>query len=107
MLHNLVYITGYIMLALMMGCSEVPFDQVLKESDKPTSEIVNEFADCYQSLEVQADLYMLGFDKSCIDDLITNDIDEPIYQVSVADIEKNPVYVGKLVEVNAYVMLLL
>ena len=103
MFRNLFLMLGIV---FAIGCSETPLDQILTESSQPTSEIANELAACYQSLDATSESYSLTFDKECIDNLIIRDTGEYIHKVSIIDLNINPDnYVNKLIEIEAFVIL--
>ena len=59
--------------AMLAGCSGQPLDLILDQSDRHSSEIVDDLAGCYKGLVVDAenDSYFVQFSKVCVDGVIT------------------------------------
>ena len=73
MRYFLIYVVLMIAIALIVGCSGQPLDLILDQSDRHSSEIVDDLAGCYKGLVVDAenDSYFVQFSKVCVDGVIT------------------------------------
>ena len=89
-----------------LGCAENRLDVVLNQLDRPTYEVVDDAALCYNHLEQDVEFYYLALDKVCVDLLITGKtLDELAVDTTVTDIlADTESYHGEYVELEAFVI---
>ncbi|MCY3553623.1 MAG: hypothetical protein OXH39_24475 [Candidatus Poribacteria bacterium] len=89
-----------------LGCAENRLDVVLNQLDRPTYEVVDDAAFCYDHLEQDIEFYYLALDKLCVDLLITGKtLDELAVDTTVTDIlADTESYHGEYVELEAFVI---
>ena len=89
-----------------LGCAENRLDVVLNQLDRPTYEVVDDAALCYNHLEQDLEFYYLALDKVCVDLLITGKtLDELAVDTTVTDIlADTESYHGAYVELEAFVI---
>lgn len=89
-----------------LGCAENRLDVVLNQLDRPTYEVVDDAALCYNHLEQDIEFYYLAMDKLCVDLLITGKtLDELAVDTTVTDIlADTESYHGEYVALEAFVI---
>ena len=58
-------------IAMLCGCADDKLNVVLDNLDRPTYEVADDIAQCYQHFESDLIGYYLAFDRLCIDMLVT------------------------------------
>lgn len=72
MRYFLLYTAILILIALLAGCdNNQPLSVLLDQSDRHSSEIVDEFAECFEGVKVEDGKYLPVFDKMCVDGVIS------------------------------------
>ena len=63
------YIVMIVAISIFFGCEGQPLNVLLEQSEKHSTDIVTEVADCYTGLAIDAEAgeYRAIFDKSCVD----------------------------------------
>ena len=81
------HILMLIVVGMLIGCDGVPLNTLLDQSDRHSTDIVGEVADCYTGLGVDAEAgeYLAIFSKACIDGVLGVEATEP-ESVSLSDV---------------------
>ena len=99
-------VSAIVLPVILLGCGDDKFDVVLDNLDRPTYEVADEIALCYQYLEIDFATYSLTFDKLCIDLLVTGKtLEELAIDTTVAEIlADTDTYQAEYVELEAFVI---
>ena len=95
-----------IALAFTLGCAENRLDVVLNQLDRPTYEVVDDAALCYDHLLGDLTYYYIALDKVCVDLLVTGKtleelaVDTTVSEI-LSDIDR---YHAEYVEIEAFVI---
>lgn len=91
---------------ILLGCGDDKFNVVLDQLDRPTYEVADEIALCYQYVETGFTTYSLTFDKLCLDLLVTGKtLEELAIDTTVAEIlADTDTYQAEYVELEAFVI---
>ena len=95
-----------IALFFTFGCGDDKFNSILDNLDRPTYEVADEIAQCYNHLETDLTGYYLAFDRLCLDMLVTGKtLEELAVDTTVDDILADiDTYQAEYVEIEAYVI---
>ena len=99
-------ITAIVSIAMLCGCADDKFNVVLDNLDRPTYEVADDIAQCYEHLESDFIGYYLAFDRLCIDMLVTGKtLEELAIDTTVTEIlADTDTYNGEYVELEAFVI---
>lgn len=99
-------VSAIVLPIILLGCGDDKFSVVLDQLDRPTYEVVDEIALCYQHLESDFTTYYLAFDRLCIDLLVTGKtLEELAIDTTVAEIlADTDTYQTEYVELEAFVI---
>lgn len=99
-------VTAIASIAMLCGCGDDKFNVVLDNLDRPTYEVADDIAQCYQHLEIDFIGYYLAFDRLCIDMLITGQtLEELAIDTTVTEIlADTDTYNDEYVELEAFVI---
>lgn len=99
-------VSAIVLPMMLLGCGDDKFNVVLDQLDRPTYEIADEVALCYQHLESDFTTYYLAFDRLCIDLLVTGKtLEELAIDTTVAEIlADTDTYQAEYVELEAFVI---
>lgn len=81
------YIVIIVAISIFFGCSGSPLDVLLDQSDKHSTDVVSEVADCYTGLviDTEAGEYQAVFDKACVDTVLGVSTDSVSFSDIVTD----------------------
>ena len=99
-------VTAIVSIAILCGCADDKLNVVLDNLDRPTYEVADDIAQCYQYLERDPIGYYLAFDRLCIDMLVTGKtLEELAIDTTVTEIlADSDTYNGEYVEIEAFVI---
>ena len=99
-------VTAIVSIAMLCGCADDKFNVVLDQLDRPTYEVVDDVALCYEHLESDLTGYYLAFDRLCVDLLVTGKtLEELAIDTTVTEIlADTDTYNGEYVELEAFVI---
>ena len=99
-------VSAIVLPVILLGCGDDKFNVVLDQLDRPTYEVADEIALCYQRLDRDFTTYYLAFDKLCIDLLVTGKtLEELAIDTTVAEILADAdTYQAEYVELEAFVI---
>ena len=99
-------VSAIVLPIILLGCGDDKFSVVLDQLDRPTYEVVDEIALCYQHLESDFTTYYLAFDRLCIDLLVTGKtLGELAIDTTVTEIlADTDTYQAEYVELEAFVI---
>ena len=91
-----------------LGCAENRLDVVLNQLDRPTYEVVDDAAFCYDHLLGDLTYYYIALDKVCVDLLVTGKtLEELAVNTTVSEIlSDTDTYHAEYVELEAFVIAL-
>ena len=91
-----------------LGCAENRLDVVLNQLDRPTYEVVDDAALCYDRLLGDLTYYYIALDKVCVDLLVTGKtLEELAVNTTVSEIlSDTDTYHAEYVELEAFVIAL-
>ena len=91
---------------ILLGCGDDNFSVVLDQLDRPTYEVADDIAECYEHLERDLIGYYLAFDRLCIDMLVTGKtLEELAIDTTVTEILADAdTYNGEYVELEAFII---
>ena len=89
-----------------LGCAENRLDVVLNQLDRPTYEVVDDAALCYDRLLGDLTYYYIALDKVCVDLMITGKtLEELAVDTTVSEIlSDTDTYHAEYVELEAFVI---
>ena len=89
-----------------LGCAENRLDVVLDQLDRPTYEVVDEAALCYDHLLGDLTYYYIALDKVCVDLMVTGKtLEELAVDTTVSEIlSDTDTYQGEYVALEAFVI---
>ncbi len=89
-----------------LGCAEDRLDVVLDQLDRPTYEVVDEVAHCYDYLLGDLTQYYIALDKVCVDLLVTGKtLEELAVDTTISEIlSDTDAYHAEYVELEAFVI---
>ncbi len=89
-----------------LGCAEDRLDVVLDQLDRPTYEVVDEVALCYDYLLGDLTQYYIALDKVCVDLLVTGKtLEELAVDTTISEIlSDTDAYHAEYVELEAFVI---
>ena len=99
-------ITAIVSIAMLSGCADDKLNVVLDQLDRPTYEVADDIAECYEHLERDLIGYYLAFDRLCIDMLVTGKtLEELAIDTTVTEILADAdTYNGEYVELEAFII---
>ena len=99
-------VTAIVSIAMLCGCADDKLNVVLDNLDRPTYEVVDDAALCYNHYEIYLTSYYLAFDRLCIDMLVTGKtLEELAIDTTVPEIlADTDTYNGEYVELEAFVI---
>ena len=92
--------------AMLLGCADDKLNVVLDQLDRPTYEVVDDAALCYNHFESDLISYYIALDRLCVDLLVTGKtLEELTLDTTVsAIIADTDTYHGEYVELEAFVI---
>ena len=105
----IAYVLMIIGIGMWVGCDGVPLDTVLDQSDKHSTDIVGEVADCYTgfAVDTEAGEYQAIFSKACVDAVLGVEVSDPT-GVELSEIvedvainKETSTYTGQTVTIDA------
>ncbi|MDE0012070.1 MAG: hypothetical protein OXU36_13050 [Candidatus Poribacteria bacterium] len=89
-----------------LGCAENRLDVVLDQLDRPTYEVVDDAAFCYDHLLSDLTYYYIILDKLCVDLMVTGKtLEELTVDTTISEIlSDTDTYHGEYVELEAFVI---
>ena len=89
-----------------LGCAENRLDVVLDQLDRPTYEVVDDAAFCYDQLLSDLTYYYIILDKVCVDLMVTGKtLEELTVDTTISEILSNTdAYHGEYVALEAFVI---
>ena len=99
-------VTAIVSIAMLCGCADDKFNVVLDQLDRPTYEVADDIALCYEHFESDLTGYYLAFDRLCVDLLVTGKtLEELAIDTTVTEIlADTDTYNGEYVELEAFVI---
>ena len=99
-------VTAIVSIAMLCGCADDKLNVVLDNLDRPTYEVADDIAECYEHFESDLIGYYLAFDRLCIDMLVTGKTLEALaIDTTVTEIlADTDTYNGEYVELEAFVI---
>ena len=99
-------VTAIVLPVMLLGCADDKLNVVLDQLDRPTYEVVDDAALCYEYLWKDLTGYYLAFDKLCVDLLVTGKtLEELAVNTTIAEIlADTDTYQAEYVELEAFVI---
>ena len=99
-------VTAVVFSVMLSGCADDKFNVVLDQLDRPTYEVADDIALCYEYLESDLASYYLTFDRLCVDLLVTGKtLEELAIDTTVTEIlADTDTYQAEYVELEAFVI---
>ena len=99
-------VTAIVSIATLCGCADDKLNVVLDQLDRPTYEVVDDTAHCYNHFESDLTSYYIALDRLCVDMLVTGKtLEELAVNTTISEIlADTDTYHGEYVKLEAFVI---